>query len=261
MIPLYQAGFFVAREPGIVISMAEGQSMYEREIGKPLANQINEIFERRAIAGERKYILETYQQKFDQLLLTLPKEKRDTIAIKIQKFTVKIGGYLSEYSARLADYVRNVFVWPMVAASEDFPKDKFYQIELARAKAWGEFARDTTRTATAERMAYRDHFLPSAITGAEAGGIFGAVAGAMFAGVAKGTEIGFIAGGGLQGAAIGAAVGGALGGGTALLLGIKDRLIGPPVLYYDLFAGMGGSSININTGSNSLANPAALAPK
>ncbi len=243
------------------MGMAEIQPTRERETGTSLASQINEIFERRATAGDRKLILETYQQKFDQLLLTLPKEKRDTIAIKIQQFAVKIGGYISEYSARFSDFVRNVVVWPMAAASEEFPKDKYYQIELARAKAWGEFARDTTKTATAERMAYRDHFLPSAITGAEAGGIFGAVAGAMFAGVAKGTEIGFIAGGGLQGAAIGAAVGGALGGGTALLMGIKDRIIGPPVLYYSLFAGMGGSSININTGSNSLANPASLAPQ
>lgn len=225
--------------------MSEVQAIREVEPNKTLADEVRMVFERRAMKGERKLILELYQQKFEQLIATLPKEKQDAMAIKIQKLGVKIGGYISEYSARFSDYIRNVFVWPMVAATEDFPKDKYYQIELARAKAWGEFAHDTTKTATNERMAYRNHFLHSALTGAGQGGIFGALTGAVLA-ASEGAKIGLL-GGGLYGAAVGAAVGGALGGVLSLTLAVKDRLLGPPVLYYSLFTG-GGGSIRINTG-------------
>jgi len=233
--------------------MSEGQSIREVEPSVPLADAIKQIFERRATHGERKLILESYQSKFDKLLETLPKEKRDTTAIKIQKFGVKIGAYLSEYGARFSDFVRNVFVWPMIAATEDFPKDKYYQIELARAKAWGDFARDTTITATAERMAYRDFFLPNALVGAGTAGTLG-LFGGLAVGATEGTKIGVVTGG-LYGAAIGAAVGAAIGGGTALVLQIKDRLLGPPVLYYSLFSGS-GAAININSGSTSTLSTA-----
>ena len=69
--------------------MAEGQSIHEREMAKPLANQINEIFERRATAGDRKLIMETYTQRFEQLIRTMPKEKQATAMIKIQRAIVK----------------------------------------------------------------------------------------------------------------------------------------------------------------------------
>lgn len=226
--------------------MPEGQSIREVEPKTSLADAVREVFERRATKGERKLILELYEQKFEQLLATLPKANRDTMAIKIQKFGVKIGAYISEYGARFSDYIRNIFVWPMIAATRDFPKDKYYQIELARAKAWGEFGRDTTKTATQERMAYRNHFLHSALTGVGQGSIFGALGGALFA-ASEGAKIGFM-GGGLYGAAIGAAVGGTIGGAVSLTLAIKDRLLGPPVIYYNLFGGGGGGSIRINTG-------------
>lgn len=45
-------------------------------------------------------------------------------------------------------------------ATPDFPKDKFYQIGLAQAKTWGTFDRDTTRTATCERMAFGAPYKP-----------------------------------------------------------------------------------------------------
>jgi len=207
----------------------------------PLEREIQAVFDRRAEHGERRLILDTYLEKFDNLLKTMPKEQRDTAMVKIQRFVVKIGGYISEYTARFTDFVRSVVVWPMVAATQDFPKDKYYQIELARAKAWGEFARDTTKTATSERMAYRDHFFPSALVGAEALGIFGTVAGATYLGATKGTIAG-AAVGGLYGAAAGAVVGGAIGGTAALVMRLKDRIFGPPAVYYSLFTYGGGSS-------------------
>lgn len=213
--------------------MPEGQPRQEVELNKPLAEAVREVFERRARVGERKIILELYQQKFEQLITTLPKEKRDTMMVKIQKEMVKIGGYFREYSARFVDFMRNIFVWPMIAATEDFPKDKYYQIELARAHAWGEFGMKTTKTATAERNAYRDHFLSTAVVGAESVGVMGAFIGATTAGVVKGTLVG-AAGGGLMGAGIGAVAGGVIGGVGALTLRYIDKMWGPPVAYYDL---------------------------
>lgn len=71
---------------------------------------------------------------------------------------MKLRGVFAEYGARFGDFINNIINWPMIRATPDYPKDKFYQIELAQAKAWGGFARDTTRTATAERTGYRDLF-------------------------------------------------------------------------------------------------------
>ena len=219
--------------------------MHEREMGTPLASQINEIFERRASAGERKLIMDTYSQSFEQLLRTLPKEKQDTAMVKIQRVLVKVGGAFHEYGARITDFIRNILVFPLIAATEDFPKDKFYQIELARAKAWGEFARNTTKTATAERNAYRDNFLPSALTIAESTSVAGAFIGGSLAGVQSGTLTG-AAMGGVYGAAIGAAAGGVLGGVAALTMRYKDRILGPPVMYYNLNTVLrGGGSMNV----------------
>ncbi len=244
---LAEAGFFVACEPGIVSSMAEGQSIHEREMAKPLANQINEIFERRATAGDRKLIMETYTQRFEQLIRTMPKEKQATAMIKIQRAIVKVSGAFYEYGARFSDFVRKIFLWPMVTSVEEFPKDKYYQMELARAKAWGEFAHDTTKTATAERLAYRDNFLPSALIGAEAVGALGTYMGAALGGVKVGTLAG-AATGGLYGAGIGAVAGGILGGAMSLIMRANDRIMGPPVAYYNLNSVFSqGTSINIGT--------------
>lgn len=230
--------------------MPEGQPIREVEPQVPIADAVRQIFERRATHGDRKLILEAYQSQFEKVLTTLPKDKRENTSIQIQRFAVKIRGYLSEYTTRFADYVRNIVVWPMISATEDFPKDKYYQMELARAKAWGEFALDTTKTATAERMAYRDHWLPNALTGAGSLGAVGLLGGVTF-GALEGAKIGAVVGLGLGGAAVGAAVGGAIGGGMSLALEIKDRILGPPVVYYNLFAG-NASSLSINSAN---ANP------
>lgn len=220
-------------------SMGENQSVREVEPNKPLAEAVREVFERRARAGERKLILETYQQKFDQLLQTLPKENRDRLAVKIQKFFININGWLSEYGARFGDFIRSIVVWPMIRGVKDFPQDPIYQIELARAQAWGDFALRTTKTATAARTAYRDKLLPSAIT-------FGAL-GAVGTGIVYGAQYGAIAG--LQGAAIGAAAGGIIGGGISLGLRVKDLLMGPPAVYYSYGLSPVGNVASSVTGS------------
>lgn len=131
----------------------------------------------------------------------------------------------------------------MIRATSDFPKDKYYQMGLARAKAWGGFARDTTRTATAERFAFRDHFLPSAIIGAEGGAFLGAFASipvGVIAGAKLGAEVGLLAGAGT--AVGGALLGAGIGGLSTLLVRLQDRIIGPPVAYYELFGGLSHSS-------------------
>lgn len=231
--------------------MPEGQIIREVEPRVPLADAVRQIFERRATHGERKLILETYQQKFEQLVTHLPKEKQDTAMVTIQRFMNKIRGYVSEYGARLVDYVRKVTVWPMIMATENYPKDKYYQMELARAKAWGEFGMNTTKTATAERISFRDNFLPSAIIGAETLAPVGAVAGLALLGASKGAAYGLVAGG-----AAGAVAGGILGGGVAMGMYFSDMLFGPPVTYYNLFAG--GGSVNINIPSNISKGAAAV---
>jgi hypothetical protein len=213
--------------------MTEKQSIREAEPKPTLADQVREVFERRAAAGERKLILETYKEGFEKLLMTIPPEKRDTIAVQIQKLFVTIGGALSEYGSRFVDFVRNTTVFPMLLATKDFPKDKYYQLNLAGAQAWGEFALKTTKTATAERMLYRDKFLPAAITGVPMGGLIGAVS----IGAYEGIQYGAVAGiqGAVAGAVVGAIGGGILAGGTSLFYKVKDALIGPPVLYYGLY--------------------------
>lgn len=238
--------------------MGEGQVFVEKEQRSSLPSLIADVFDRRVenYRKDRKLIRETYEQKFASLLETIPRESRDTTAIKIQKVLVKIGGFFSEYGARLSDFVRNVVMWPMVRATRDFPKDKYYQIGLARAKAWGEFARDTTKTATAERMAYRNHFLPAAVVGAEIGAAAVSLPVAVGVGIAEGAKYGLIAG--AQGALIGGAVGGAIGGAVSLALKLKDRIIGPPVLYYELFASNPGSSW-VRTGSSGSSVPGSSA--
>lgn len=221
--------------------MPEGQTLREVEPTIPLADAVSAIFERRAKHGDRELIMETYTQKFEKLLETLPKENRDNLAIKIQKFFVKVDGWFAEYGARVADFVRNVTVWPMIRAQDDFPNDVNYQAGLARAQSWGEFALRTTKTATAARMAYRDNFFPSALT-------VGTI-GAIGAGVAEGVTYGALAG--LHGAAIGAVVGGAVGGGLSLMLQLKDRIMGPPVLYFGLGGPASGAGGGMATAAGS----------
>lgn len=228
--------------------MTERTAGQEREPRKPLADQVSEIFERRATKGERKLILETYEKKLDALIQKLPKEQQDNIAVKIQKILTTIRGVFAEYGARITDFARKVFLWPMIRSATDFPKDKYYQIELGRAKAWGEFAKDTTKTATAERTAFRDHFLSTAVSHAGVGGAVLGTAG-LVTGAVEGAKIGAVVGLGVQGAAAGAVVGGVLGGAYSAGLYFKDKIMGPPVVYYDLLAGAGRNGITINASS------------
>lgn len=219
------------------------ESLSPEEIRKrPLAALIEDVFERRiataSVKPERRLIMETYAEKFREIVNTLPPEKRDTTAIQLQKIFVKLGSVFSEYGARFSDFVNNIINWPMIRATTDFPKDKHYQMGLARAKAWGGFALDTTKTATAERFAYRDHFLPSAVIGAEQGALVGGAMSIPIAiglGADLGAKTGLLAG--AAGVAGGALLGGALGGATALIMRLKDRIIGPPVVYYELNTG------------------------
>lgn len=211
---------------------------YEREPEQSLAWQVAEVFERRGdeYRKGRRLIFQTYEQKFAKLVETLPPERRDNNAIKIQKFLVSVNGFFSEYGARFSDFMRNVLLWPLRRSDPSFPRDKFYQIELARAKAWGVFARDTTKTATAERKNYRDHFLPGLVASGQLGAAVGAL-GAVVPAIAVGAIEGSITAGLLTGGAgigIGAAVGAALGGAQSLILKLKDRMLGEPVVYYNL---------------------------
>lgn len=232
---------------------------------KPLSDLITDVFERRvstqAVKKERRLIMETYGVKFRELVDTLPPEKRDTTAIELQKIFVKLRGVFSEYEARFGDFINNIINWPMIRATPDFPKDRYYQIGLAKAKAWGGFARDTTRTATLERKGFRDYFLPSSIIGAEGGAMLGSLA-SVPVGIMVGTEIGVQAGiwGGIGTIAGGALLGGALGGLGALVLRLKDRILGEPVVYYDLFGAAtssgsgssGGSSLHMGGGGEGI---------
>ncbi len=225
---------------------------------KPLGELIADVFERRVSTGavkkERRLVMETYGVKFRELVETLPPEKRGTTAIELQKIFVKLRGVFAEYGARFGDFVNNLINWPMIRATPDFPKDKFYQIALAQANAWGGFARNTTKTATAERFSFRDHFLPSTVIGAESGTIGGAALSVplgIWLGGIEGAKAGLLAGGGTI--AAGAVLGAAIGGASALVMRLKDRIIGPPVVYYDLFAysGSGGGSYIHSSGGGS----------
>jgi len=212
--------------------MPEGQSLQEVEPNKTLASEVRGVFERRALAGDRKLIYDTYQKKLDALIQTMPSEERNNVAIKVQEVVTQVRGFVSEYGARFFDFVRNIVLWPMIQADKDFPKDKYYQLSLASAKAWGEFGWDTTKTATAERKAYRDHFLASAVTKGELGALAGG-AGGLLIGAIEGAKIGAVTLG-VGGALAGAAVGGAIGGVYSLGLYFKDKIMGPPVVFYDL---------------------------
>ena len=220
----------------------------------PLDQQIADVFERKANAAKARLIKSTYAEKFQQMVERLPAEQQDSIMVSLQKLGLSIKGFCAEYGARFTDFVRNIFIWPMVKAAPDFPKDKYYQIALARAAAWTGFAQNTRSTATKERTAYRDHFLPSTVIGAEFGSLFGTMwgipAGIIIGGV-KGAEAGAIAG--AAGIAVGAGIGAAVGGLTSIIMKIKDRIIGPPVVYYNLDA-YSGSGTTISSSSVSLGS-------
>lgn len=217
--------------------MPETSTRIEGESKRPLAELVSDVFERRATRGNRKLIVEMYEQKFEDLLQTIPLEQRVNTAVKIQKLLVKVGGHVKEYGSRFVDFVRSIVVWPMIAATEEFPKDKYYQMSLSWAKSWGAYARSTTKTATAERMSYRNQFLANSLLGAQVGGVLGAVGFGLVEGAKYGTLVG-----GLQGAAVGAAIGGAtlgaIRGGTSLFLRLKDAIIGTPVFFYELAGGV-----------------------
>lgn len=220
--------------------MGEGAPVREVEPNEPLGEAIRKVFERRAEHGKRKLIMETYMSKFDDLLKILPQEKRDTISIRVQRMFLKIGAGFAEYASRFTDFIRNALVAPMIWATKDFPRDKYYQVNLAGAQAWGEFALRTTKTATAERMNYRDHFWNATASGVP----WGSVAGAVSLGAFEGMKYGTLAAG-AAGAAVGAAAGAVGGlivsGARSLAFNLQDAIIGPPVVYYDLFSFHGPS--------------------
>lgn len=213
--------------------MAEISSHSEREPKRPLAELVTDVFERRATRGNRKLIVEMYERKFEDILQTIPPDQRENTAVAIQKFLVTVGSHVKEYGSRFVDFVRSIVVWPMIHATKEFPKDKYYQMSLSWAKAWGEYGRNTTKTASAERMSYRNQFLANSLLGAQVGGVLGAVS----LGIVEGAKYGTLAAG-LQGAVIGAAAGGvalgAIHGGTSLFLRLKDAVIGTPVFFYEL---------------------------
>lgn len=232
-------------------------------IKQPLDEQIAAVFDRSVDNYKKdKLIIKTYEQKFQQLVDQLPADRQDDVMIKLQKIGMTIRGIFNEYGARFTDFVRNIVVWPMVKAVPDFPKDKYYQVQLARAKAWTGFAKDTVPTATSERLGYRDHFLPSVVTQAQAGALFStfwAIPFGVAVGATEGAKYGLAAG--LGGVAAGAGLGAIIGGGSTLIMRLKDRMIGPPIAYYNLdhysgttvvSSGSSGSSsgMELNSGSD-----------
>lgn len=72
----------------------------------------------------------------------------------------------------------------------------------------------------------------------------------IWLGAIEGVKFGTVLGGAT---AAGAVLGGAIGGAAALIMRLKDRIIGPPVVYYDLFGsgGSGGGSTMHTGGSRS----------
>jgi len=202
---------------------------------KPLDQKIAAIFDRSVKEYEKGTVQKVYQEKFQELVNFMPSEDRDRIMVKLQKLGVSIRGAFGEYGSRFFDFVRNAVSWPLIQADSTYPKDKYYQMAIARAKAWTGFAKDTTKTATAERNVLKNHFLPSAITGAEYGALGFGIAGAAL-GATKGAAVG-AATMGLGGAAVGAGLGAAVGGLGSIARRIKDRMIGPPIMYYNLDSG------------------------
>lgn len=232
----------------------------DKEYGqKPLDELIADVFDGKAleIRRNRHLIREMYEQKFAELVEKMPSEDQDTLMVNLQRIGMTVRGVFAEYGARITDFVRNIVVWPMIRTVPDFPKDKYYQIQLARAKAWTGFAGDTVKTATAERLAYRDHFLPSAVIGAEGGALFGTFWGipaGILIGATEGAKMGLLAG--VGGVAVGAGLGAILGGGASLSMRLKDRMIGPPLTYYNLdsFSGIRGGGVSIGQSSSLSTN-------
>jgi hypothetical protein len=208
--------------------MTENLPAMERRDPSELGRLTSEIFERHATHGKRKVIAETYRDRLNTLLANVSEENKERIGIKLQKLGVTIGSYVSEYGSRFSDFVNNIVQWPLQRADKNTPKDLFYQISLARAQAWGDFAVNTTKTATAERNAYKNHFWSAALATAPAGAAYGAFVGATSL---EGAKYGLLVGG-LHGALIGAGAGAAIGGAYSLGIRLKDRIMGPPIAYY-----------------------------
>lgn len=232
--------------------MSEGP---ESESLNALNEQIEAIFKRRSDAArERGLIKRVYEENFRKMIDTLPSENQDSIRVKTQKLAITTRAVFAEYGARLTDFVRTLVVRPMILATSDFPKDKYYQIELARAKAWTGFAHNTIPTATAERNAYRDNFLPSALSGATegalVGGFFGIPAGILL-GALEGATVGAVAG--IGGVVAGTAIGATIGGVGSIGRRIMDRWIGPPVAYYNLDKFIVNQTTNVSVNSSGTA--------
>jgi hypothetical protein len=216
--------------------MAEIQELEVAPKPSEIDVQVASIFNRKVEKYEKGTVIRMYQEKFHDLCQQLPHEEQNRITVKLQQIGILVRGTVGEYGARFSDFIRNIVSWPMIMADSTFPKDKYYQMALARAKAWTGYASDTTKTATRERESFKDHFLPSVIAGATGGAVIGALYGGpigVVAGLKTGSEIGLaiasstVAGGGL----------GAFAGGLrSLVYKIQDRIFGHPARSYNMDA-------------------------
>jgi hypothetical protein len=222
-------------------------SNHEGERANGFLRKLTDIFDRKAGAGSEHLIKDTFVGKFNDMVEHMAPADQNRIMVKIQRGLVTIGGYMHEYGARIADFVRNTVNAPMVMADEKFPKNAIYTEVLSMAESWGNHAKNTQKTATDARNSYRDHFLPTAATGALQGAVFGGLYGAL-----EGSKYGLVANG-PHGAVVGAGVGGALGVLAPIVMRIKDKLMGPPVLYYSIFSFIRRSPIKITLPANQYA--------
>lgn len=213
------------------------------EANRPsIHEQIAEIFNRRE---ERLNLKDAYKKAFEVLVETLAPEDRDRVMVKLQKFGISVRGTFAEYGSRFCDFVRNTVSWPLAMADSSYPKDKYYQMERARAEALMRSWARTLNVATTERKVLRDNFLAAAVTGGAYGSIAGAAVSVLPA-IGVGIKYGALAGAaaGVEGAAIGAGIGGLIGGMSSLVMRIKDKIMGPPVAQLnDSFVVIGAGSI------------------
>lgn len=219
----------------------------EHEAGAGFLGKLTAVFDRREQDTKEHLIKDAFVNAFDDMVQNMEPEDQKTIMVKIQRGLVTIGGYMHEYGARLGDFVRNAVNAPMLAADESFPRNKIYAETLSVAKQWGDHAKNTQKIATDTRNSYRDHFLPTTATGA----LQGAIALGTLSAI-EGSKYGFVAAG-FQGALIGAGAGGVIGAATPWIMRIKDKLMGPPVLYYSLYNFFGRINISIKNTSFSYA--------
>lgn len=221
----------------------------EQESHSGFLGKLQAVFDRREEATKEHLIKDAFVNAFDDMVQNMEPENQDRIMVKIQRGLVTIGGYMHEYGARLGDFVRNAVNAPMILGDENasFPRNKVYAEVLSVAQSWGVHAKNTQKIATDTRNSYRDHFLPTAATGA----LQGALALGTISAI-EGSKYGFVAAG-FQGALIGAGAGGVIGAATPWIMRIKDKLMGPPVLYYSLYNFFGRINISVKNSGFSYA--------